>query len=88
MERLDIRHESPPHAQRGFGLLIHLAAYLAITTGLVLFNLPLAPERTWFYWPLFGWGIGLLCHSLAAFLSVAGAGWQQGMIERELNRLK
>lgn len=88
MEPAAALHTRKHALERRIGLVIHLAVYVAVNTGLILFNLLLAPERTWFYWPLFGWGIGLLCHSLAVFLSEPVAEWKQSMVEHELNGQK
>jgi hypothetical protein len=60
-----IRPASAGRARTGF--YIHLAAYLAVNALLVCVNLLTTPARLWFYWPLLGWGVGLLAHALAAF---------------------
>jgi hypothetical protein len=51
------------------GFLIHLAAYTVVNAGLVAINLVTTPDRLWFYWPLAGWGVGILAHGTAAFLA-------------------
>lgn len=50
------------------GLYIHLVAYLAVNTLLVFINYSTSPRYLWFMWPLFGWGIGLMCHWIAVFV--------------------
>jgi len=49
------------------GFYIHLAAYLAVNALLIFINSNTSTGRLWFYWPLLGWGIGLLAHALAVF---------------------
>lgn len=49
------------------GFYIHLTVYLAINALLMGINFATSPEHFWFYWPLLGWGIGLLAHALAVF---------------------
>jgi hypothetical protein len=49
------------------GFTIHLAAYLAVNALLVFINLNTSSARLWFYWPLLGWGVGLLAHAFAVF---------------------
>lgn len=72
------------HVERKIGFYIHLAVYLAVSTGLALSNLLVVPGKIWFFWPLAGWGIGLLFHGLAVFMNAPGARWKQRMIENEL----
>jgi uncharacterized membrane protein len=59
------RQARPGRARAGF--YIHLAAYLVVNALLVGVNLLATPGRLWFYWPLLGWGIGVLAHALAVF---------------------
>ncbi len=59
------RNDFPRPARAGF--YIHLAAYLIVNGLLVGVNLLATPGRLWFFWPLLGWGAGLLAHALAAF---------------------
>jgi len=43
------------------GLYAHTLVYLIVNT--MLFGIDFfTPGGPWFYWPLFGWGIGLLIH--------------------------
>jgi hypothetical protein len=60
-----VKPARPNRARTGF--YVHLAAYLAVNALLVCVNLLTTPGRLWFYWPLVGWGVGLLAHALAAF---------------------
>jgi hypothetical protein len=53
--------------ERMKGFWIHLFFYLLVNAGLMALDLSKAPEKTWFYWPLGGWGIGLICHACAVF---------------------
>jgi uncharacterized membrane protein AbrB (regulator of aidB expression) len=43
---------------------VHLAAYLAVNAFFTATNLLFSPEELWFFYPLVGWGVGLLCHYL------------------------
>jgi hypothetical protein len=49
------------------GFYIHLAAYVVVNAVLVGINLATTPERLWFRWPLLGWGIGILAHTIVTF---------------------
>jgi hypothetical protein len=56
---------TPERAKRGF--LIHLTVYVLVNILLAVIDLRTNPEKTWFYWPLACWGIGLIAHGLAVY---------------------
>lgn len=76
------------HVERRIGFVVHLVAYVAVNSGLLLFNFLVVPTRIWSVWPLLGWGIGLLFHGLAVFLRAPGTTWKERMIEQELKKLQ
>jgi hypothetical protein len=41
---------------------VHLTAYLLVNLALFLINVA-TPGSWWFFWPLLGWGAGLLAHA-------------------------
>jgi hypothetical protein len=47
--------------------LIHLFLYVAVNLVLLAVNLILTPQVWWFYWPMLGWGAGLIAHGWCAF---------------------
>lgn len=49
------------------GFYSHLFTYIMVISGLVIFNLLTSPKYLWFYWPMFGWGIGVVCHGISTF---------------------
>jgi hypothetical protein len=86
MESTITVNDARRYVERKIGFFIHLTAYLVVNSGLTLFNLLVVPEKLWAFWPLLGWGIGLLFHGMATFLSTPGATWKQRMIENELKK--
>ena len=86
MENTITYSDAKRHVERKLSFFIHLAVYLVVNSGLMLFNLTVVPAKLWAVWPLLGWGIGLLFHGLATFLSAPGANWKQRMIENELKK--
>ncbi|HYD61297.1 MAG TPA: 2TM domain-containing protein [Noviherbaspirillum sp.] len=86
MEHTPAYRTARRHVERKIGFTIHLAVFLTVNTGLILFNLLVVPNRIWVVWPLFGWGIGLLFHGLAVFLHAPGAAWKERMIQNELKK--
>jgi uncharacterized integral membrane protein len=68
-------------AEKGF--YIHLAVYALVNAVLFLIN-----SRTgspwWFFWPAFGWGLGLAIHGVTVFgMHGAARDWE----ERRLREL-
>ena len=47
------------------GFRYHLIIYAVVNALLIIINLSTTPDKLWFYWPLLGWGIGILAHGLA-----------------------
>jgi hypothetical protein len=47
------------------GFFFHFSAYVLVNIILIAVNLIFTPDKLWFYWPLLGWGIGILAHGLA-----------------------
>ena len=79
------------HARRRveakIGFYIHLAVYVCVNALLIGIDLAFATDGMWFFWPLFGWGIGLVVHGLTVFMFTSGAKVKQRMIDREVDRL-
>lgn len=68
------------------GFYAHLAVFLAINFGLFLMSI--ATGGTWFVWPLFGWGVGLLAHAVAVFVidGRLGTGWEERKIREYMQQ--
>ncbi len=66
----------------------HLIVYLAVNAFLVVINLLTSPEHLWFYWPLFGWGIGLAIHGATVFGSNRfwGSRWEERKIKELMEK--
>lgn len=47
-----------------FDFRVHLGVYLAVNAVLAFVDLYVTGGTDWFYWPLVGWGSGLLVHFL------------------------
>jgi len=66
--------EAKQKAQAIKGFYQHLLVYVLVNILLFVINLLKSPGSWWFYWPLLGWGIGVIAHGLRAFLGYAGRG--------------
>ena len=70
-------------ALRGF--YGHLSVYLIVNLGLFLLNITMSPGRLWFYWPLMGWGIGLVLNAVRVLGGASGSNWEQRKINKFMN---
>src|SRR5262245_3599908 len=63
----------------------HSAMFVAVNVLLHVINITAAPKVYWAFWPLLGWGIGLLAHGLATYrwMPFIGKEWEERKI-REL----
>ncbi len=68
------------------GFYAHLIAYVLVNTLLVV--LSLASGEPWSFWPLLGWGIGIVAHALTVFGAgrVLGTDWEQRQIRKLMDR--
>lgn len=49
------------------GFRIHAIVYVAVNLLLVAINLLTTPGHLWFFWPLAGWGLGLIGHGVLEY---------------------
>lgn len=67
------------------GFYGHLASYISVNAGLFLIDLISGNGLTWFYYPMIGWGIGLLSHGIKVF---GTQGYLERWEQKELQKLK
>jgi 2TM domain len=46
------------------GFRSHFIVYLSVNLLLAVINFVTNPQSLWFFWPLAGWGIGVLGHAI------------------------
>ncbi len=70
------------------GFYVHLLVYITVNAGLFLINLVSSPGNWWFYWPLLGWGVGLLAHGVAVFglRGFLGSEWEERKIKQIMEK--
>ncbi len=68
----------------------HLVSFATTMPFLIFINLWTSPNFLWFFFPLFGWGIGLVSHyyKVFGFFGRSGNEWEEKAIEKEIKRLK
>ena len=62
------------------GFYRHLSVYVIVNLGLFLINMTTSPESLWFIWPLTGWGIAIVLHTLRVFSGPLGSNWEEKKI--------
>ncbi|MCK5597832.1 MAG: 2TM domain-containing protein [Candidatus Eisenbacteria sp.] len=67
------------------GFYTHLLTYVLVNLALLVLNLITSPGSLWFYWPLFGWGVGVLAHAGSVF--GPGRFWGPEWEERKIKEL-
>ncbi len=75
------------------GFYGNLSSYVVVISTLAIINLCTSPEYLWFFWPMLGWGIGVIFHGLRVFnyMPFLGSDWEEKKIaeimEQEKNNL-
>jgi len=70
------------------GFYGNLFFYIVVNLFLLFINLKYSPEELWFYWPMLGWGIGVLFHGMRAFnyTPFLGKDWEQRKIKELMDQ--
>ncbi len=68
----------------------NLVSYVTVILFLLFINLKYTPDHLWFFWPMLGWGIGLLFHGMKAFnfVPMLGQEWEQKKIKEFMEQEK
>lgn len=70
------------------GFYIHLGVYLIVNLGLFAINMITNPDALWFYWPMLGWGIGVVIHLFALVMEggLFGPSWEDKKIHQLMQK--
>ena len=66
------------------GFYGNLISYCIVIPFLVIINLLTSPKELWFYWPMLGWGIGLVAHGMNVF--AIGKNWEERKIKEFMQK--
>ena len=63
---------------------------VVVNCALVAINLLTSPHSLWFFWPLLGWGIGIVAHATSVFgvFGIFGPEWEKRKIREIMEREK
>jgi hypothetical protein len=64
----------------------NLSSYCLVIPFLFILNIITSPGHLWFYWPMLGWGIGLLAHAVNTF--GIGKDWEERKIKQLMEEEK
>lgn len=72
------------------GFYGNLTAYIIINIGFLVINLLTSPNQLWFYWPMIGWGIGVVIHGMKVFnyMPFLGKDWEEQKIKEFMDKEK
>lgn len=84
----DLRQKARDRVATKLSFFVHLAVYITVNVLLVAVNLLTVPEHLWFYWPMLGWGVGVVAHGAGVLLYFKWKTLVAGMEERELRKLQ
>lgn len=72
------------------GFYIHLICYVIVNALLVLLNIRNTPEHLWFFYPMIGWGVGLIGHAIGVFGtdSLFSKNWEERKIKELMEEEK
>lgn len=70
------------------GFYWNLASYIVVNAFLTFLDIKEDGVYNWAYWPLIGWGIGLLFHAINVFGVFNNSDWKTRMIQKELEKSK
>lgn len=70
------------------GFYGNLIAYIVVNIGLMVINLLTSPAYLWFFWPMLGWGIGVLFHGMKVFnyMPFFGKEWEEKKIKEFMDK--
>ncbi|MFS0761992.1 MULTISPECIES: 2TM domain-containing protein [Peribacillus] len=68
-------------------LYVHLVWYISVNVMLIFINMMTSSGSWWFIYPLMGWGLGIVAHSLYTLvLSRWGKEWEEKKIKEYLTK--
>ncbi|SEA45393.1 2TM domain-containing protein [Flavobacterium gillisiae] len=70
------------------GFYGNLMSYVVVNLGLLVLNLVTSPNHLWFYWPMLGWGIGVIIHGMKVFnyMPFIGKDWEEQKIKEFMEK--
>ena len=72
------------------GFYGNLSSYILVNTGLIILNLVTSPGHLWFFYPLLGWGLGVVLHAMSVFnyMPFLNRDWEENKIRELMHKEK
>ncbi len=86
MENEEAYKKAKERVEAKLGFYVHLCIYIVVNISLFIINKIASPDYSWFYWPLIGWGIGILFHGIGVLVAIGGI--SDRMIKKELKKIE
>jgi hypothetical protein len=84
----EIYQQARKRVEEKKGLLIHAIVYVLVNAILVIIWAVTNHGYPWFWWPLGGWGIGLIFNFLGVYVFNRQMKWEQTAVEKEADRIR
>ena len=83
-------YEAKKRVEEIKGFYGNLMSYIVVNIGLLILNLVTSPKYLWFFWPMLGWGIGVLFHGMKVFnfMPFLGEDWEEQKIKQFMDNEK
>jgi hypothetical protein len=88
MSEQQIYEKARKRVEEKKGLLIHAVVYVVVNAILITIWAVTSRGYQWFWWPLGGWGIGLIFNFLGVFVFNREMGWETRAVEKEAQKLR
>ena len=83
-------HEAKKRVDAIKGFYGNLTSYIVLNIFFFVLNMLTSPKHLWFYWPLLGWGIGVIFHGMKVFnySPFLGKNWEERKLKEFLEEEK
>lgn len=81
-----VEERADRHVRQLVGFYAHLAVYVGVNAMLVGINLLTSPGVFWAIWPILGWGVKVVGHTVAVFGVPGYADWKDQVRRRYIRR--
>jgi hypothetical protein len=88
MDDQEIYHRAKRRVGQIKGFYVHATVYVLVNALLISINLLTSRDHIWFFYPLLGWGIGLVAHGLSVFGlgGFLGSEWEERKIKEIVDK--
>lgn len=92
---MKIEQQLPPDEEKAIvyvrdlkGFYSHLIKYVVVISILFIINLSTNRDYIWAWWPMLGWGLGIMTHGLNVFevFHFFSPAWEKRQIEKRIGR--